>query len=373
MSVVHDRGKPPQIYDRSTTAGIMWTSSLVLAPAAAWGVFRYGVRAALVIAVSLVAALVAEAASAAVLRRKGLRDGHAVLVGLLIAMSMPPTVPLYVPVVAVSFALVVVKWSFGGLGSYWMNPAAAGWVVAYFSFPVAFSAQADAVAGASYVTAGSPAGAAVTAGSPLALALSRGALTTPLGERVTDWLNANVLSFIGVDMPDGYVDLFLGLTPGAIGEGAAFLLLAGTIILFGRRIIRWEIVVSLFVAYALTIRVLGGVPLGVGLFEGDVLFHLFSGGFVLALFFVAPEMGSAPYTPLGMVLFGVAIGLTAAIFRLFGSVPEGIAFAIVLVNVFGPMMNRFTQPRRFGTGRQAGVRRQAGIRRTTPSREASHG
>jgi electron transport complex protein RnfD len=345
----------------------MWTSILVLAPAAAWGVFRYGVRAAVVIVVSLVAALVAEAASAAVVKKRGVRDGHALLVGMLIAMSMPATVPLYVPVLAVFFALIVVKWSFGGLGSYWMNPAAAGWVFAYLSFPSAFARPADALSGASFVAAGSPAGEAVTAGSPLQLALARGALTTPVGERVTGWLNANIFSLIGVDMPDGYVDLFLGLTPGAIGEGAAVLLLAGTIILFGRRIIRWEIALSLFVAYAGVIRLVGGVPFGIGLFQGDVLFHLFSGGFILALFYVAPEMGSAPYTKLGMIIFGAAVGITAALFRVFGRVPEGVAFAIIIVNVFGPMMNRFTQPRRFGTRRRRPtVRRIAHASREVP-------
>ncbi len=369
MNVVHDRAKPPQMYDRSTTAGIMWTSILVLAPAAAWGVLQYGVRAAIVIGVSLLAALVVEGVSAAVLNRRGIRDGHALLVGLLIAMSMPASVPLYVPVLAVVFALVVVKWSFGGLGSYWMNPAAAGWVFAYLSFPDSFSHSADAFTGASFVAAGSPAGDAVTPGSPLQLALSRGALTTPLGERVTGWLNANVLSLLGVDMPDGYVDLFLGLTPGALGEGAAFLLLAGTIILFGRRIIRWEIALSLFLAYGFAIWLFGGIPFGIGLFEGDVLFHLFSGGFILALFYVAPETGSAPYTKVGMIIFGVAIGFTGALFRVFGRVPEGIAFAIIIVNVFGPMINRFTQPRRFGARR----RRPAVRRIAAPSREASHG
>ena len=123
---------PPQIFAPSSTAKIMWAVTGCLLPAAAWGVYLFGTRAALVLGISIACAVVFEAALAALAGKSTLGDGSAVLTGVLLGMSMPPAVPLFIPIVANFFAIGIVKWSFGGLGSNWMNPALAGRVFVFF-------------------------------------------------------------------------------------------------------------------------------------------------------------------------------------------------------------------------------------------------
>jgi len=126
--------RPPQYHAFASTGRIMWTVTVCLLPAAGWGVYVFGPRALAVLVVSVLSAVLAEIVGARLLGQRTLRDGSAVLAGLLIGMSMPPAVPYFIPAVASGFAMLVVKWSFGGLGSNWMNPALAGRVFVFFSW-----------------------------------------------------------------------------------------------------------------------------------------------------------------------------------------------------------------------------------------------
>ena len=337
---------PPQVRHHTTTSRMMWTMVVVLLPAFGWGVFQFGLRSIAVVGTAVVTAVAAEFVAVKLLRRSLPGDGHSLLLGLLIGLSLPVSVPLFVPVVASLFALLVVKWSFGGPGAYWMNPALAGWSFAYISFPQAWTGV-DAMSGATPLSL-----AAGTAPDALGAARQAGIVGSVLDDQVTDWLNAHLLSRADIDLPGGYIDLFLGTAGGAIGEVSAALLLLGSIILLGGRVVRWHIPAAMFATYALLIRLFGGLQYGTGLFSGDVLFHTLSGGFLLALFFLAPEPGSAPYTRGGMWIFGVLVGGLAALFRLFGAAGEGVAFAVIIANICVPLIHRYTQPRRFGQQRR---------------------
>ncbi len=346
---------PPQYHDRSSTARIMWAVTLCLVPAAGWGVYLYGSRALLVLAAAVGSAVVCEAAAARLASRATLRDGSAVLCGLLVGMSLSPAVPLFIPVVASAFAILVVKWSFGGLGGNWMNPALAGRVFVAFSWPgfMATWVTPRTLAGVDGLAAATPLGVVQSAGpdrlaAPLTLLREAGYPVSAIDGSVTSWLNVHVLGPIGVNLPSGYVDLFVGNVAGSIGEASALLLLLGTIVLFARRIITWHIPAALFIGFAVCTSAFGGLETEQGLFAGDVLFSVLTGGFVLATFYMATDPVTSPLTGAGMLIYGAGAGILTFVLRAYGQFPESVALAIILMNTVVPVIDRFCTPRRSG-------------------------
>ncbi len=338
----------PHIHHKDTTASIMWRVSAALAPASLWGIYQFGLSSLLVLLVSIASCLLFEYLAGRVLGRFTLKDGSAFLTGLLVGMNMPGTVPLYIPVIASAFAILVVKWTFGGLGRNWMNPALAGRVFVFFSWtgdmttwPVPRALGLDAVTMATPL--GSIKAGLMEVSGPIAgpMALLR-ELKFPVSG-----LDNTITSMIP-GLNSGYVDLFLGNIPGCIGEASALLLLLGGIYLIAVKIVNWEIVVSYAASFVIMIFAFGGIPYGAGLFSGDVLFHMLSGGFMLGLFFMATDMVSSPLTKKGMLIYGTGIGLLTFLIRVYGSFPEGVSLAIILMNIFVPMINRYTQPVKFG-------------------------
>jgi len=348
----------PQVHQGDTTARIMWTVSACLLPAGIWGVYVFGFRALLVICVSLAAALAGEALAAKLMHRSTLADGSAFVTGLLVAYNMPPDVPLYIPVVASLFGIVVIKWCFGGLGCNWMNPALGGRVFVFFSwtggmttwrFPSTMNA-ADTVSGASPLgfvktgltnLQGSVTGAAdimKTAGYPV----------SSMDAAVSSWFSET----LGISLKSGYTDLFVGNIPGCIGEVSALFLLLGAIYLFIKKIITWEVPIMYLGTFALLIWIFGGTAYGQGFFSGEVVFHLFSGGLMLGALYMATDMVTSPVTRTGMIIFGAGCGFLTFLIRQYGSFPEGVSLAIIFMNILVPMINRFTQPKRFGVARK---------------------
>jgi electron transport complex protein RnfD len=356
--------EPPQFFDLASTAGIMWTSFAVLVPAAAWGVYLFGIRAAIVLLVSVTAALAGEAIGATLLRRRGIGDGSAALTGLLIGMAMPPGVPLFIPVVAALFAMLVVKWSFGGLGANWMHPALAGWLFVSMSWPGEMSrwlapstiAMPDGLSGATPL--GLAAAAHGSASGPMAALAQSGYPVSVLDTSVTGWLNARLLGPLGIDLPGGYVDLFVGHSAGSIGEASVVLLLLGSVVLYSRRIISWPIPLAYFTGFGLLTYVFGGLPFGQGYFSGDVLFALSTGSLVFSMFFFATDSVTSPPTRAGQLVYGAGLGILMFLLRSYGSFPEASGLAILLMNILVPTINRIAVPRRFGT-RPARTRREA--------------
>ncbi len=328
-------GSSPQIHSTGTTSKIMWLVVLALVPSGLWGVYAFGFRALLVLAVSIISAVAAEFIVVKLLKKGGtINDGSAFLTGILIGYNMPAEVPLYVAVMASLFAILVVKWTFGGLGTNWMNPALAGRVFVFFSWTGGMTRWSmPKMIAADAVTSASPLGFVKTG-----LLSYSGGSAGPM----------DFLSSQGYPV-DSYLDLFLGKIPGCIGEVSALLLLLGGVFLILMHIVDWEIPVFYLGSFSVLVWIFGGLGFGNGFFSGDVLFHLLTGGIMLGAFFMATDMVTSPVTKKGMMIYAVGCGFLTFLIRFYGSFPEGVSLAIILMNIFVPMINRLTQPVKFGT------------------------
>ncbi len=350
----------PQIHHPQSTSSIMWTVTACLLPAGIWGVWIFGSSALIVMAASIASALIAEALMNYVVKRNTLFDGSAFLTGLLIGYNMPPAVPVYVPVAASFFAIVVVKWTFGGLGGNFMNPALAGRVFVFFSWTSQMTTwkMPRMLAGADTVSGASPLGFLKTglidytggARGPAQFLAQNGYPHTAADGSVINWIN----STFGLHLSNGYFDLFVGNIPGSIGEVSALLLLLGAAYLFVKKIITWEIPVSYLVTFGLLVWIFGGRRYGLSFFKGDVLFHLFSGGLILGAFFMATDMVTSPLTRKGMLIFGTGIGFLTFLIRFYGSFPEGVSLAIILMNIAVPLIDKYSGTERFGVAAEKG-------------------
>ena len=319
-------------------AGMTWTAVLCLLPSAAWGVFVFGPRAGLVLAVSVCAALMAELLAALLRREVSLGDGSALFSGLLIGCLLPPGVPLYVPATAAAFAMIVVKQTFGGLGRNWMNPALAGVIVARVSWPDAFGGLV-----ATRWTA--------AAASPLSVLPASATQASAADAAVLGWLHAHLLGPLGLRLQQGAFDLFVGIRAGGIGELSVPLLLAGAALLSARRLIRWQLPAAYLGSFALLAWVLGGLPAGNGLFAGRPLFHLVAGSLLLIALFSATDPVTSPLTVTGQLIHGAGCGCLTFLLRFYGSIPDGAALAVLLMNCVAPLIDVWTRPARFSTGR----------------------
>lgn len=343
----------PHIRLFQKTSTIMWFVSLALLPAGVWGINIFGLKALLVLLVSIGSALAAEGLVNLFIRKNTLGDGSAFLTGLLVGYNMPPGVALYVAAAASVFAILVVKWSFGGLGSNWMNPALAGRVFAFFSWPKEmsgwviplpggqrfftrlFMGRFDALSAASSDT--------LSAATPLSV-VKTGMVTGING------LEGPMQLLMTNGSPYTYTDMFVGRIPGCIGEGSVLLLLAGFLFLLAFRIVRLSIPVVYVASFSLLVWIFGGLPFDRGFFTGDVLFHLLTGGLVLGALFMATDMVTTPLTTRGRILFGLGCGGMTFLIRLYGSPPEGVSLAIIFMNILVPLIDRFTRPAKFGYG-----------------------
>jgi electron transport complex protein RnfD len=307
----------------------MWNVLAALVPALACSYLFFGWRALLVVAVAGAFAVAAEWGAQKV---RGVPvtvgDGSALLAGVLLAMTLPPNVPLYIPAIGSVFAIAVAKHCMGGLGANIWNPALAGRAFLMASFPTHMAMAAWPVLrhlGSGNV-AGTPGVDVVTGATPLEVMKRGGEFTYRL------------------------VDLAAGHIPGSIGETSAIALLAGGIFLILKRYVDWRLPLSYIGTVALLVFVL---PAKAGdamtpLFSGHALVHLLSGGLFLGAFFMATDMVTSPMTRRGQVVFGIGCGILTAAIRLYGGYPEGVNYAILLMNTFVPIIDRFTVPRTLG-------------------------
>ncbi|MDR2077065.1 MAG: RnfABCDGE type electron transport complex subunit D [Desulfovibrio sp.] len=321
-------GISPHIHSGRTTAGIMWTVVLSLAPALAANIFFFGTRAAALLLVSVLSCVCIEAVCQKLFRRPiRVRDGSAVITGILLAMITPPSVPLYIMPLAALMAIFVVKELVGGLGFNVFNPALVGRAFLMACFPVAMTtAYVDPL---SWLEAGSGAADAVSAATPLTL-LKHGGMDA-------------VLQHYGSGLRI-YSSLALGLHPGSMGETPALLIALGGIFLLFRGIITWHAPAAMLVTVAVLTWIFGGES---GLGSGDPLFHLLNGGLILGAFYMATDYVTSPSTPKGKLAFGLGVGLLTALIRLKGGYPEGVAYAILLMNALTPCFERWFAPKRF--------------------------
>ena len=351
----------PHLHAGTSTAALMLSVAAALLPAGAWGVFAFGLAALRVIAVAVGSALAAEALAGLLRRRFTLGDGSAAVTGLLVAYTLPPAVPLFIPAVASAFAILVVKQAFGGLGRNWMNPALAARVFVAFSWPEPMRAwrlprlaAADALTGPTpleLVRSSLPA-LDGPAGGPWHLLAARGYPVSGPDAAVSGWLSRT----LGLRPPAGLFDLLTGNVAGCIGEVSALLLLLGGILLIARRVASWEAPAAYLLSFGLLAGALGGLRLGDGWWSGGVVFHLASGGLLLGALFMAADPVTTPLTRPGLLVFGAGAGALTFLFRFYGSAPEGVAPAILLMNMLVPLIDRATRPARPGTAPGGGRR-----------------
>ncbi len=338
----------PHFHSGASTKNIMYSVAAAMAPACLWGVYVFGLRALLVLAVSIASAVLTEFLLGKVSKEFTIWDGSALVTGMLVGMNMSPAIPIFIPIVASAFAIAVAKWTFGGLGANWANPAIAGRVFVFFSFTSAMSTftaprtitSLDAVSSAtplSFIKTAVAAGENVGQTS-LEILCANGFGTTALAQKIE--------ALTGISAYN--VDAFLGNIPGCIGEVSKLLILAGGIYLLCRKIITWHIPVSCLGVYAILTWIFGGVPNGLGFFQGEVLANLLRGGLILGAFFMATDMVTTPVTHKGMLIFGAGCGIFTFLFRTFGSLPEATSVAILMMNILTPTIDRFCIPKRFG-------------------------
>jgi len=305
----------PHLHKDESVSRIMWMVAIALIPAGAAGVFIFGTGALRIIILGVASALATEGILQALTKRKvSILDGSAVITGLLLAYNLPPKVPFWLPIIGSFFSIAIGKQIFGGLGQNIFNPALVGRVFLMASWPKYMTTFTQPLrAGAGFD--------AVTSATPLA-ALKEGKVL----ESISKW------------------DLFLGLRAGCIGEVCIFALLLGAAFLLLRGYISWHIPVT----YVFTVAVFTFIFGSRGLFAGDWLFHILSGGLILGAFFMATDYVTSPLTYKGQVIFGIGCGIITAIIRLWGGYPEGVSYAILMMNAATPIIDRYTRHRVYG-------------------------
>ncbi|MCQ2598080.1 MAG: RnfABCDGE type electron transport complex subunit D [Treponema sp.] len=299
----------PHFHSPLTTSKIMWMVVIALLPICAAGVIIFGLRALDVLILSVSSCVLFEFLFNTIVYGKKepekkwtIKDGSAVITGLLLACTLSPLVPFWQVILGAFFSMVVIKGFFGGLGQNIWNPALGGRAFLFICFPTTMGAQwldpaTDAVSGATI--------------------LSQASQFT------------------------SYWDLFLGRQGGCIGETAAICILISGLFLISIKIIDWRIPLSFIGTVALFTLISGG----------DVLAAILSGGLFLGAFFMATDYVTSPVTPWGRVIFGAGCGLITFLIRRFGGYPEGVMFSILFMNCIYPFLNNIT-PRIYGYGKK---------------------
>ncbi len=335
----------PHIHDSIRTDKAMLYVTIALLPSALWGCVMFGFRAVLVLLLSIDSSILTEYLLNRITKEHTILDGSALVTGLLVGMNLSSTVPLYVPVIASAFAIGVVKWTFGGLGCNWANPAIAGRAFVFFSFssgmstftlPWVFNKSAELSAGATPLSA-----LKMELGGRLSsyeILSSSGYPMTTLASKIGSALNINPY----------VVDEFFGFASGSIGELSALLLILGGIFLIVTRVITWYVPVFFVGSFALLTWVFGGLANGTGLFTGEVLMSVFSGGLLIGAIFMATDWVTSPNTPKGEIIYAFGCGFFTFIIRYFGSLPEGVSLAILLMNMVTPTIDKYVTRKKFG-------------------------
>lgn len=336
----------PHVHSSLDTVSAMRDVIIALTPAALWGVYQFGLSALITLLLSIGSSVACEAVLNKISKESTLFDLSAIVTGLLIGMNMPPHVPFFVPILASIFAIFITKWTFGGLGCNWMNPALAGRVFVFFSFTKLMSGfstpraltTVDATSTATVLSTIKTSISASATGTNEVLLREASMPLTSFAEKVGVGLNINPYA----------VDAFFGSLSGCIGEVSAFLLIIGAIYLICRKIITWHIPVVYLGSFAILTWIFGGIPSGFGAFKGEILLPLFSGGLMLGALFMATDWVTSPTTVKGQIIYAIGCGFFTFLIRSFGSLPEGTSLAILLMNIVTPTLERYIKPKKFG-------------------------
>ncbi len=317
----------PHNYGKDTIKSLMYGVLIALLPTTAVSLYFFGLGALIVILTSVVSAVAFEYLIAKyILKTKAsINDGSAVITGLLLAFNLPSNLPVWIVIIGALVAIGIGKMTFGGLGNNPFNPALVGRVFLLISFPVQMTTwplpiesrmqYLDAVTGA-----------------------------TPLGIVKEGLRNGETSMQLVQKIPDN-MQMLIGNMGGSLGEVAGLAIILGLIWLLYKKIITWHIPVSML----LTVFVVSGI---FWLIDPEKymspVFHLLTGGVLLGAVFMATDYVTSPMTAKGQLIFGIGIGFLTVMIRLFGAYPEGVSFAILIMNAFVPIINLYVKPKRFG-------------------------
>lgn len=309
----------PHIHQKKTVSDIMLDVIIALLPATAAGIYFFGMRAAFVILTSISACVLSEYIYQKAMKKNVTTgDLSAVVTGLLLGLNLPPTIPLWMVVVGSVFAIVLVKQLYGGIGKNFLNPALAARCFMLAAWAGAMTVFTEPLMGTDAISGATP------------LAILKG---TSTGE---------VPSVMAA---------FLGKIPGSIGETSALMLLLGGAYLLIRKVINWKIPVFYLGTVVVLTALFGNNTLGLDVVSYTAL-ELFSGGVILAALFMATDYTTTPTTKPGQIIFGIGCGLLTFVIRKFGGYPEGSSFAVLLMNLLTPLIDKFTVPKSFGEVRK---------------------
>ena len=317
----------PHIHGDQTVTKIMWGVVIAMLPAMLVSIWYFGISAITTTATAVVTCVVAEYLMKRFLLNENpsVSDGSAVITGMLLAFNVPSSLPWWQTVLGSIFAIGVAKIAFGGLGKNLFNPALVGRIFLLVSFPVNMTSW------------------------PIPLSnrwVLVDALTGPtaLGKLKEGLANGETLVSLKAQLP-AYQDMFMGQVGGSLGEVSAIAILLGGLYMLYRGIITWHIPVS----FLLTVAVFTGILYLIDPAHYiDPVFHLLAGGLMLGSFFMATDMVTSPMTYKGMLVFGFGCGILTVLIRNWGAYPEGVSFAILIMNAVVPLINKGFKPVRFG-------------------------
>ncbi len=314
----------PHVKGEESISRIMWTVNLALFPALIMSLYYFGPRALYVTGLCIITAVVSEYIFQKSLKRKiTVNDGSAFLTGLLLGMNLPPSLPFYIPVVGSLVAVVITKQLFGGLGYNIFNPALIGRAFLLISWPKAMTIWSEPTAAF--------------------VALDAKTTATPLG--ILKEAGLGKLIEVFGDKMTLYTQLLMGNRAGSLGETSAVALLLGAAFLLYKKYITWHVPFSFLATVGVIAWIFGGKG---ALFTGDPIIHILSGGLILGAFFMATDYVTCPSMRKGQIIFGIGCGAITMLIRLKGGFPEGVMFAILLMNCFAPLIDRNVKTKQFG-------------------------
>jgi len=317
----------PHLHGDQTIKKIMWGVVIALIPAMLVSFWYFGIGALLLTLVSVLTCVVVEFIIQKYLLKEpnSIGNGSAVITGILLALNVPSNLPVWMIVVGAIVSIAVAKMTFGGLGKNPFNPALVGRVFMLISFPVDMTSWPLPIVNRTVLVD------AVT--GPTSLGVVKEGLAK--GDAMTD-----VMSRV-----PSYVDMLLGNMGGSFGEVSAIALILGGLFMLIRKIITWHIPVTFIgTVFAFT----GLLYLIDPTQYVDPVFHLLAGGLMLGAIFMATDMVTSPMTKTGMVIFGIGCGLLTVLIRVWGAYPEGVSFAILIMNALVPLINKGFKPKKFG-------------------------
>ena len=297
----------PHVRSGVTTKNIMYDVAIAMIPATVWGVMQFGLYSLLVVAATVLSCVLSEYVFEVLMKKPvTISDGSALVTGMILGLNMPPSIPIWMPVLGGVFSIIVVKQLYGGLGQNFMNPALAGRCFLLISFAGSMNSFIDPMTNA------------VSGATPLAVLKDGGSYDLAA--------------------------MFLGKIPGTIGEISTLALLIGAAYLLAKKVISIRIPGTYILTFAVFAFIFGRQDLGY------VLAEICGGGLIFGALFMATDYVTSPITPKGQIIFGICLGILTGLFRLFGGSSEGVSYAIIFCNILVPLIEKVTLPTAFGKG-----------------------